>query len=646
MACNKLSIKDIDLQGKLVFCRVDFNVPINAEGKITDDTRIVKALPTIQYMIAKGAKVVLASHLGRPKGQKNPEYSLKPVAKRLMKLLHTDVKMAEDCIGPEVEAMKQMMKPGDVLLLENVRFEAEEEKNGDALAQEFAKNIDVFVNDAFGTAHRAHASTAGIAKFVPVSVAGFLLITEVTMLGEALAQPKRPFTAIIGGAKISDKILVIDNLLDRVDKLMIGGGMANTFLKALGYELGKSLVEDERISIAQDMIAKAKSKKVELLLPTDVTIAKEFSADTEYRNAKIEEIPADWMALDIGRETIELYTKAIQESATIIWNGPMGVFELEPFAIGTSSVAKALADHDAFTIVGGGDSVAAVEHAGLADKMDHISTGGGASLNMLEGKRLPGVEILNDRLTLRKPIIAANWKMFKTIAETEVYIDKLMAKELPKQVDIVLCPPFTGLESAAMAVTGTEIKIGAQNMHFEASGAYTGEISPVMLGDLNVQYVILGHSERRKFFHETNEIINKKVHTAFKYDLTPILCVGETIEEKEAGKTLEVLKQQIDQGIAWLTANQVAKMVIAYEPVWAIGTGKSPTPADANDSVKAIRKYIQEIYDMETAQQVRIQYGGSVKPENIKDFLTQSDIDGALVGGASLAADSFYSMLV
>ncbi len=391
----KMSVKDVSLSDKVVFCRVDFNVPLSAESKVTDDTRIRKAIPTIQYMIEQGAKVILASHLGRPKGQKKPEFSLKPVAERLSELLGSEVKMVADCTGEEVKKAKAAMQPSEVLLLENVRFHPGEEANDDQLAKEFADNIDVFVNDAFGTAHRAHASTAGIAKYVPVAVAGFLLLQEIKTLGDALESPNRPFTAIIGGAKISDKILVIERLLDRVDTLIIGGGMANTFLKAQGYELGKSLVEDERVHIAKQLIEKAKEKQVDLLLPLDVKIAKEFSADTESRSVSVDQIPPEWMALDIGEQTITLYLEAIRKSATVIWNGPMGVFELAPFANGTNRIAQGLADYDAFTIVGGGDSVAAVEQAGLVDKMDHISTGGGASLKMLEGKNLPGVEVLD-----------------------------------------------------------------------------------------------------------------------------------------------------------------------------------------------------------------------------------------------------------
>lgn len=396
MSICKLSVQDVDLDGKMVFCRMDFNVPVDEEGKITDDTRIVKALPTIQFALSKGAKVVLASHFGRPKGEKKEKYSLKPVAARLKKLLNREVIMAPDCIGEEVERIKAGMEPGNVLLLENVRFYPGEEANDPIYARELAKNIDIYINDAFGTAHRSHASTTGITNFAPISVAGFLLLTEIDMLGEALSSPERPFTAIIGGAKVSDKILVIERLLDRVDKLIIGGGMANTFLKAKGYELGKSMVEDDRVQVAKEMIDKAEHMSVELCLPIDVKVAKEFSADTEYMDVAADQIPADWMALDIGPATIEKYNQAIKESKTIVWNGPMGVFEITPFDTGTFSMAHTIAETDAFKIVGGGDSVAAVEQAGLVEQMDHISTGGGASLRMLEGQKLPGVEALTD----------------------------------------------------------------------------------------------------------------------------------------------------------------------------------------------------------------------------------------------------------
>jgi phosphoglycerate kinase len=391
---NKKTVRDIDVRGKRVFVRVDFNVPLE-NGTITDDTRIQAALPTIQYLTEQGAKVILASHLGRPKGKVDPAFSLKPVAARLSELLGQNVPMAKDSIGEDVKAEIANMHDGDVLLLENVRFHAGEEKNDPELAKAFAELADIYVNDAFGTAHRAHASTAGIAQFLP-AVAGFLMEKEIRIMGNALADPDRPFTAIIGGAKVSDKISVLDNLIDKVDQLIIGGGMANTFLAAQGYKLGKSLVEHDKLDLAVQLMEKARKYNVILFLPEDVVVANEFKADAEHKVVDVNEIPDDWMALDIGPKTIETYRLAIVRSQTVIWNGPMGVFEMDAFAVGTHEVAKAVAETDGVTIVGGGDSVAAVEKSGLADRMTHISTGGGASLEFLEGKALPGVEALQD----------------------------------------------------------------------------------------------------------------------------------------------------------------------------------------------------------------------------------------------------------
>jgi phosphoglycerate kinase len=391
---NKKTVRDIDVRGKRVFVRVDFNVPLE-NGTITDDTRIQAALPTIQYLKEQGAKVILASHLGRPKGKVDPAFSLKPVAARLSELLGQNVPMAKDSIGEDVKAEIANMRDGDVLLLENVRFHAGEEKNDPELAKAFAELADIYVNDAFGTAHRAHASTAGIAQFLP-AVAGFLMEKEIRIMGNALADPDRPFTAIIGGAKVSDKISVLDNLIDKVDQLIIGGGMANTFLAAQGYKLGKSLVEHDKLDLAVQLMEKARKYNVILFLPEDVVVANEFKADAEHKVVDVNEIPDDWMALDIGPKTIETYRLAIVRSQTVIWNGPMGVFEMDAFAVGTHEVAKAVAETDGVTIVGGGDSVAAVEKSGLADRMTHISTGGGASLEFLEGKALPGVVALQD----------------------------------------------------------------------------------------------------------------------------------------------------------------------------------------------------------------------------------------------------------
>jgi phosphoglycerate kinase len=396
MNWNKKTVKDIDVKGKRVFVRCDFNVPLDGD-KITDDTRIVAALPTIRYLIDNGAKVILASHLGRPKGEVNPKYSLDPVAVRLSQLLEKNVEKAQDSIGPAVEERISLMQEGDVLLLENVRFHQGEEKNDPELAKAFASLADIFVNDAFGAAHRAHASTAGIAEYLP-AVAGFLMEKEIQFLGNALEDPDRPFTAIIGGAKVSDKISVIENLLGKVDQLIIGGGMANTFLKAQGYELGKSLVEEDKLDLAKSLLERAEQEGVMVFLPEDLTVASEFKADAEHKVVSVEEgVPDGWMALDIGPKTMKTYDLAIVRSNTVVWNGPMGVFEMDAFAKGTHSVAQSVAKCIGTTIVGGGDSVAAVEKSGLADNMTHISTGGGASLEFLEGKALPGITALNDK---------------------------------------------------------------------------------------------------------------------------------------------------------------------------------------------------------------------------------------------------------
>lgn len=390
---SKKTIRDIDVKGKKVFVRVDFNVPIK-DGKVGDDTRIRAALPTIQYLLEHGAAVVLASHLGRPKGGPDPKYSLKPVADYLAGLLGKPVTFAEDCIGPAAKTATAALKPGAVLVLENTRFHPEEEKNDPAMAKQLAELAEIYVNDAFGTAHRAHASTEGIARNLPVAVAGFLMEKEIQYLGQAIAEPKRPFVAILGGAKISDKIGVIRNLLQKADAILIGGGMANTFFKAQGYPIADSLVEDEALETAKELLSKGGTK---LRLPVDVVIANAFDAAAESKVMQVGPIPEGWRILDIGPETVKAYGKVIAGAGTVVWNGPMGVFELAKFAEGTFGVAHAVAASKAISVVGGGDSVAAIQQSGLADKITHISTGGGASLEMLEGLDLPGVAALKDR---------------------------------------------------------------------------------------------------------------------------------------------------------------------------------------------------------------------------------------------------------
>ena len=393
---NKKTVKDIDLKEKKVFVRCDFNVPMDENQNITDNTRIKAALPTIKYLLEQNCKIILASHLGRPKGEVKPEFSLKPVAKELSKLLGKDVIMANDVIGEDATSKAENLKEGEIMLLENVRFHREETDNDPEFAKKLASMAEIFVNDAFGTAHRAHASTTGIADYIP-GVAGFLIEKELKFLGNAINNPERPFVAILGGAKVSDKIGVIDSLLDKVDTLMIGGGMAYTFFKAQGYNVGNSLCEVEKTDLALEKMKKAKAKGVKLLLPIDTKIGKEFKPDTESKTVAWTEIPDEWEGFDIGEKTIEMFKKELQNAKTVIWNGPLGLFEFDQFAIGTNEIAKTLADLDATTIIGGGDSAAAVTKAGLADKMTHISTGGGASLEFLEGKKLPGIECLQDK---------------------------------------------------------------------------------------------------------------------------------------------------------------------------------------------------------------------------------------------------------
>lgn len=393
----KKTVTDIDVKGKRVLVRVDYNVPLNENGEVSDDKRIVASLPTVNYLLEQGARIILCSHLGRPKGVVAPEFSMAPVAKRLAALLpNVKISFASDCIGEEAEKKAAELKDGEILLLENLRFHKEEEKNDPEFAKKLAALAEIYVSDAFGTVHRAHASTAGVAAYLP-AVAGFLIGKELSVMGEALNNPKRPFVAILGGAKVSDKIGVIKNLLTKCDRLLIGGGMAYTFVKAQGYEIGKSLLDAENIELAKELMADAKKRGVQLLLPLDTVIADRFAEDAEYKTVDIDKMPEGWIGVDIGEKTNKLFADAIADAKTVIWNGPMGVFEMKPFAKGTEAVARACAECGGTTIIGGGDSASAVKKLGFASKMTHISTGGGASLEYLEGIELPGVAALNDK---------------------------------------------------------------------------------------------------------------------------------------------------------------------------------------------------------------------------------------------------------
>ena len=393
---NKKTVKDIDLKGKKVLVRCDFNVPMDENRNITDNTRIVAALPTIKYLLEQNCAIILCSHLGRPKGEFKPEFSLKPVAKELSRLLDKEIIMAEDVIGKDAKTKATNLQKGQIMLLENVRFHKEETDNDPEFAKQLASMAEIYVSDAFGAVHRAHASTAGVAAYLP-AVAGFLIEKELKFLGKAVSNPERPFVAILGGAKVSDKIGVIDSLLEKVDVLMIGGGMAYTFFKSMGYEVGKSICELDKLDLAKQAMEKAKQRGVKLMLPVDTRVGKEYKEDTESKTVKYTEIPADWEGFDIGEETIKMFSEELKKAKTVVWNGPLGLFEFPQFAVGTNSIAKVLSEIDATTIIGGGDSAAAVKKAGLEDKMTHISTGGGASLEFLEGKKLPGIECLLDK---------------------------------------------------------------------------------------------------------------------------------------------------------------------------------------------------------------------------------------------------------
>ena len=393
---NKKTVRDIDVKNKKILVRCDFNVPYDENRVITDNRRIVAALPTIKYLLENNASVILCSHLGRPKGEVKPEFSLNIVADELSRLLGQEVKLASDVVGESAQKLASEMKNGEVILLENVRYEPGEEKNDPELSKKFASLAELYVNDAFGTAHRAHSSTTGVADYLP-AVSGFLIEKELKFLGESLENPERPFMAILGGKKVSDKIGVIEALLEKVDVLMIGGAMAYTFFKSMGYTVGNSICEDDKVDLARSLMEKAKAKGVKFMLPVDTKVGKEFKPDTESKIVKYTEIPDGWEGFDIGTETIELYAEELKKAKTVIWNGPVGLFEFDQFAVGTNSIAKVLADVDAIKIIGGGDSAAAVEKAGLAEKFTHISTGGGASLEFLEGKKLPGIEALQDK---------------------------------------------------------------------------------------------------------------------------------------------------------------------------------------------------------------------------------------------------------
>ncbi len=637
----KKNVEDLQVRGKRVIVRVDFNVPQDKKtGAITDDKRIRGAVPTIEYLVNQGARVILVSHLGRPKDGPDPKFSMKPAAERLAELLGKPVTLAADVIGEDAKAKAAALQDGEILMLENVRFHKEETKNDPAFARELAGLAEIFVNDAFGTAHRAHASTAGLANFLP-AVCGYLIQRELDVMGSALSDPKRPFVAILGGAKVSDKISVIENLISKVDTLIVGGAMAYTFYKALGYNVGSSMCEPDKVDLAKSLLEKAEAKGVRFLLPVDNVVADRFAADAECMAVDSTEIPDGWQGLDIGARSVELFSSAIAEAGTVVWNGPVGVFEFEKFANGTREIARAVAESGAVSIIGGGDSAAAVELLGFADKVTHISTGGGAALEFLEGKVLPGIDCLMDKDS-RRTMAAGNWKMNNGVpADALKLAEALKPIVVDARSEVVVGVPFTALPAVLEACAYTNVAVAAQNCHFEDKGAYTGEISAAMLARMGVKHVIIGHSERREYFAETDETVNKKLKAALSWGLRPIFCCGESLAQREGGHTFSHIRTQIVYGLQGIPAERMGHVTIAYEPIWAIGTGKVASDEQAQEVCFFIRNIVRDLYGEEVAANQRILYGGSVNAKNAAGLFAMADIDGGLVGGASLKADDF-----
>ncbi|NMB29245.1 MAG: triose-phosphate isomerase [Clostridiaceae bacterium] len=637
---DKKTIDDVEVKGKRVLLRAEFNVPLDKKtNEITDDRRIRAALPTVRALVERGARLIIVSHLGRPKGF-DKALSLEPVAVRLSELLNREVMMAEDVIGDDAIAKAAELKDGEILLLENVRFHKEETKNNPDFAKKLASMAEVYASDAFGAVHRSHASTAGVASFLP-AVAGYTINRELEMLGKAVADPVRPLTAILGGSKVSDKIGVIRHLMNNVDNLLIGGGMAYTFLAAQGYSVGTSLCEVDKIDLAKELLELADKKGVQLLLPIDTVVADHYGEDATATIVLSSEIPDDAMGLDIGPDTIQLFAETIRQSGTIVWNGPLGVFEFEAFSNGTRAIAQAIADSNAVSIIGGGDSAAAVEKYGLSAKMTHVSTGGGASLEFLEGKVLPGIDCLLDR-DPRSLVAAGNWKMNREVpSEATGFLEKLLPLVTDSKAKVIVGVPYTALDAAVSFCSGTPIRIAAQNGCHHDSGAYTGEVSMYALARMHVPYVIIGHSERRAYAGETDELVNKKLLSALKWGVRPIVCCGESKEQRRAGETAEHLVSQIERAFEGVPENSLCQVMVAYEPIWAIGTGDVATEEQAQEACLLIREVLGRLYSPEAASLVKILYGGSINSENAAGLFAQSAVDGGLVGGASLKLDEF-----
>ncbi len=614
-------------------------------------------MPTIRELADAGARVVVTAHLGRPKGAPDPAYSLAPVAARLGELLGQDVAFATDTVGDSARSVVDGLQDGQVAVLENVRFNAGEtskdEAERGAFADQLAALADAFVSDGFGVVHRKQASVYDVAQRLPHAMGG-LVATELEVMKRLTESPERPYVVVLGGSKVSDKLGVIDNLLGKADKLLIGGGMVFTFLKAQGHEVGRSLLEEDQLDICRAYLERAKESGVEIVLPTDVVVDTTFpSGDTEPHPSVVpaDEIPADAIGLDIGPESGAAFAAALADARTVFWNGPMGVFEVDAFAEGTRAVAQALTEVDGLSVVGGGDSAAAVRAARLRRVrlrahlhrrrgQPRVPRGQGAPRHQGPG----GLSMASKRV----PLMAGNWKMNLNHQEAVVLVQKLAWTLSDKRhdygkVEVVVVPPFTDLRSVQTLVDGDRLSVryGAQDVSTHESGAYTGEISAGMLAKLGCSYVVVGHSERREYHAETDEVVNAKAHRALAAGMTPIVCVGEGLEVRQSGEHVAYTLAQLDGSLAGFSAEQVAGLVVAYEPVWAIGTGEVATPDDAQEVCAAVRGRVREVHGDAAADGVRVLYGGSVKAANVGGIMEKADVDGALVGGASLQVDEF-----
>ncbi len=642
-----LSVRDLDVASQRVFCRVDFNVPLDG-ARVADDARIAASLPTIRLLLERGAKLILASHLGRPKGKPVPAMSLAPAARRLSELLGAEVPLAPDCIGPETAELVARLAPGRALMLENLRFHPEEEKNDPAFSAALAALADIYVNDAFGSAHRAHASTVGVAKLLGQAASGLLMDAELRNLSLLLSGAEKPYVAVLGGAKVSDKLDLIRNLMARVDSILVGGAMAYTFLKATGVEIGESRLEADLVDTARVPAGGSGQARRPLVLPSDHRVR--LTADASIVTTSGVAIPAGGSGLDIGPATIRAFTQRLAGAKTVLWNGPVGLFEEPPSTRGAarspgrSSRRRRTRSRAAATpprrSAGSVSSIASpTSRRGAAPR----SSTSRACRCRASRRSLPPGACTRENAPRRRQL---EDERHRGRGRGPARRAAAPPREPPAaNPEIALAPPFTMLDRVGARLRGTGISLAAQDLHPATHGAFTGEISAGMLVDLGVRYVIVGHSERRRLFGESDEETSRKAAAAAGAGLVPILCVGEEESERIAGETLQVISRQLRTGLSRLGALTPERIVIAYEPVWAIGTGRTATPEQAGEVHRAVRGLLAELAGAQAAGGIRILYGGSATPDSVPAIARDPDVDGALVGGASLVAPLFDALV-